>query len=171
MILKGIAGIGVALIIVSISVGALLGALFLPRIFGSHRIPVVGAPDDHWAIIENMDIIEVGLEGEHFTLEPLCVDYGKKEFSKEWPISLFHEGELYPQSTWLFQRWGDTEVCLTIWGPAEDQGYDLEASRLVGFQKIEIWYDHELIRTMPRVTQDDLYTCMPGYVWFTLSLE
>lgn len=166
---KGAAGLSIALIILLVSAGAIIGALLLPRHLGS-KVPVLGAPQDHWAIIENMEIIEVGDEGGRFILEPLCVDYGKKDYSRDYPLSAFTKGELYSQSTWLFQRHGDTEACLSIWGPADDQGYDVEASRFVGL-KLEIWYDHEIIRTMPKVTAADLYTCMPGYVWFTLSLE
>jgi len=166
------AGVGIAIIILAISIGAVAGALILPRIFGSRRIgvPVVGAPQDHWDIIENLEIIEVGSQGGRFLLEPLCVDHGIKEYGRDMPLSVFHTGEGYYQSTWLFHRHGDTEACLTIWGPGENGGYDLEASRLVG-TKLEIWYDHELIRTMPKLTGGDLSSCMLGFVWFAVSLE
>lgn len=165
---KGAAGLGIAIIILLLSAGAIIGAVFLPKILG--KVPVLGAPQDHWIIIENMEIVEVGKEGERFILEPICVDHGLRDYSKDYPLSAFTKGEQYSQSTWLFQRHGDTEICLTIWGPSDDQGYDLEASRLVGL-KLEIWYNHELIRSMPPQTAADLYTCMPGYVWFTLELE
>jgi len=56
-------------------------------------------------------------------LDSKCVDAGQKVYGKSSSImqmNLFIDTRNYEQSTWLWQRYGDTELCMSVWGPGED---------------------------------------------------
>jgi len=154
----------------TITLVAIIGVVALAIYF--YTSPrVIGIPQDHSQIINDLDVVEVGTS-ETFSLSSLCVDSGSRVFGENWPLSIFETGETYTQSTWIWQREGDTEACLTVWGPGDDgKTYDLELSRLVGALEIRVYYEGVLQRSMPKVTMVDAYDVMPGYVWFNVVLE
>lgn len=67
-------------------------------------------------------------------LIPKCVDASPElVYAQHSIVSLdaFELGRIYPQSTWIWQRYGDTEIAMTIWGPGEDgTTCSIELSRL-----------------------------------------
>lgn len=103
------------LIVLMVGIGGLGGFLF-----GSQYSQEVKPPSEHQSIVDSMTIKDTYW---NLYLEPKCVDSGTYQWGeisiKEFQV--FEEGRTYLQSTWIWQRHGDTEVAMTIWGPSEDQ--------------------------------------------------
>jgi len=75
-------------------------------------------PRAHEFIVENTTIID--LEA-NFPLTPVFSIAKKASWSKGLPLSaVFTPLREYYQSTWLWQRYDDTEWVMTIWGPSDD---------------------------------------------------
>ena len=112
-------------VIVLLLGSAILGALFLQPLIGKIR-----APKTHQWILDNLEVID--LRWPDTPLEEKLVDYGVRTWGKPLTVlSEFKDDSEYSQTTWIFQRWGDTEVCLTIWGPGEDgKTYYVEAAQM-----------------------------------------
>ena len=90
---------------------------------------VAQAPSSHQSIVNSMEIIDTSAQ---FRLTPKLVDSGQREWGKGLTIlSVFSERKEYAQSTWIWQRYGDTEIAMTIWGP-DDSGkvFMIEIARL-----------------------------------------
>lgn len=110
----------------------LLGAGFLlGGLFGGGLIGGFAAPVGHKAVIDSMTITDTRINLE---LTPKLADSGNRKWNEGFPLSvIFTNQKEYPQSTWLWQRYGDTDVAMTIWGP-DDTGetYYVEAAMLGG---------------------------------------
>lgn len=117
----GLRAKGIALLLAALLAGVIAGWL-------AHDT-LVTAPTDHQAIVDNMTIYDskVGLK-----LTPKYVDGGLKEYAKGVPLSTyFIKGKQYQQTTWIWQRYGDTEMVMTIFGPGENgRTYSIELGRV-----------------------------------------
>ena len=93
----------------------------------------VQPPSDHQNIVSRMIIYD---EDFDFRLIPKCVDASPEVVCGEHSIvqlGLFETGRTYAHSTWIWQRYGDTEIAMTIWGPGEDgTTYSIELGKLAG---------------------------------------
>ncbi|MDH5203399.1 MAG: hypothetical protein OEW69_09090 [Nitrospirota bacterium] len=112
-------------IIVLAIISAIGGALFLQPLIGKIR-----APKTHQWILDNLEVYDTRYSDT--PLEEKLVDYGVRTWGKPLTVlSAFKDNEEYSQTTWIFQRWGDTELCLTIWGPGDDdKSYYVEAAQM-----------------------------------------
>ena len=113
-------------LVLLLGAGFLLGGLFGGGLIGSYA-----APSGHKAVIDSMTITDTRI---NFAFTPKLADSGTRKWGQGFStISIFTKDKEYPQSTWLWQRYGDTEVAMTIWGP-DDSGerYYVEASMLGG---------------------------------------
>lgn len=79
----------------------------------------------HTVIVQKMaiqvmghDIPQQAGDSGYIYLEPKCVDTGTRTYAKY--MSIFVAGKDYDASTWIWQRYGDTELCMAVWGPGED---------------------------------------------------
>lgn len=114
--------------------GVVLG-LVVGLIFGVIVSPYVNnltAPADHKAIIDNMKVYDTVAK---LYLTPRLADAGLKVYGQGYPLEIwqFTKGEEYEQTTWLWQRFGDTEFCMTIWGAGDDaKTYYFEVGKLSG---------------------------------------
>ena len=95
----------------------------------SQFAPMLAVPSSHQAIIDSMEIIDTNA---NFKLTPKLVASGNIEWGKGLStLAIFNTGKEYPQSTWIWQRYGDTEIAMTIWGPDESgKMCSIEISRL-----------------------------------------
>jgi hypothetical protein len=87
--------------------------------------PNVTLNPKHAAIVQKMAIQVMGHDfpnqagdSGYIYLDPKCVDAGTRTSGKY--MSIFVAGKDYDASTWIWQRYGDTELCMAIWGPGED---------------------------------------------------
>jgi len=106
--------------------GFLLGSFFGSAIIGSYA-----APTGHKALIDRMTITDTRI---NFKFTPKLADSGSRKWGQGFSMIIhFTKDKEYQQSTWIWQRYGDTEVAMTIWGP-DDSGerYYVEASMLGG---------------------------------------
>jgi len=113
-------------LVLLLGVGFLLGGLF-----GGAFIGGFAAPSGHKAVIGSMTITDTRI---NFDLTPKLADSGSTKWNEGFPLNaIFTSQKKYPQSTWIWQRYGDTEVAMTIWGP-DDSGelYYVEAAMLGG---------------------------------------
>lgn len=104
---------------------------FLIGIFVGQAGLLTFPPGTHKAIVENTSIQDTTFE---FWLEPKLVASRSIEWSKQSMVHMsFAKEKSYRQTTWLWQRYGDTEVAMTIWGPGDDgRTYLIEFGRLGG---------------------------------------
>lgn len=89
----------------------------------------LSVPREHQAIIDNTKIMDAAA---HFSFEPKIVDSGTRTYGQGLPsLAVFQQGKHYAQTTVIWQRYGDTEICMTIWGP-DDSGnmLQIEVARL-----------------------------------------
>lgn len=127
----------------------------------------VKAPAEHQAIV---DVTIIRDTTYSFPLVPKCVDSGKKVWGL--PIiglAVFEEGEIYQQSTWIWQRNGDTEMAMTVWGPGEDQSTCFVELARLGTNTFEVKVKGEVEITMPSISGN--YNVKPGYYSFTVEVE
>ena len=110
-------------------------------------------PSTHQAIVDDIEIVDTEI---NMKLEPKLVSSGTLEYGKTPELSTFTTGKQYPQTTWVWQRFGDTEWCMTIWGPGDDgETYFVEFGRLSSHSFI-IYYQGKAIF--------DVSTCQPEQV-------
>jgi len=108
---------------------------------------------NHQAIVDDIEIVDTEI---NMKLEPKLVSSGTLEYGKTPELSTFTTGKQYPQTTWVWQRFGDTEWCMTIWGPGDDgETYAIEFGRLACHSFI-IYYQGKAIF--------DVSTCQPEQV-------
>ena len=113
----------VFMIILMLGIGGLGGFLFA-------QTQPIKPPSEHQAIVDSIIIQDIEF---NVYLHPKCVDAGIRTWAEHAIIELeaFQEGRPYQQTTWLWQRYGDTELAMSIWGPGEDKAsYGLEFGRL-----------------------------------------
>lgn len=80
----------------------------------------VTPPSKHAALVQKMSIQVTGHELPiEVYLNPKCVDAGSRTFAKYMTVN-FQVGKDYDESTWIWQRYGDTELSMQVWGPGED---------------------------------------------------
>lgn len=103
-------------------------------------------PSGHQTIIDHMKITDTLYGGD---LSVKFVDAGYLEWGQQ--LTLLNQFELeteFYQSTWLWQRHGDTEVAMTIWGPdLTGETYYIECAML-GAGPYEIWFNEEKMLTL-----------------------
>lgn len=115
----------VILMLILVVVGGIGGFIY------ASQNPVT-PPAEHQGIINTMIITDTVWNVQ---LTPKCVDSAGIFWAKHQIVELdaFTEGREYYQSTWVWQRYGDTEMVMTIWGPGEDQTTCLiEIAKLAG---------------------------------------
>jgi len=78
----------------------------------------------------------------------------------------FVKGKVYPQSTWLWQRYGDTEIVMNIWGPDESGTmYGVEIARLA-------WSPFEVkIDGVTKLTIDPVTSLEPAIGYYQLEVR
>jgi hypothetical protein len=144
----------------------LLGAGFLMGgLFGGGLIGGYAAPSSHRAIVDRMKVIAT--EYSNLELTPKLADSGNRKWCEGVPsLSIFTVGKEYPETTWIWQRYGDTELAMTIWGPDESgTHYDLEFGRLGSCLKVT--YDGVEKFT----TGGHLGHMSEGFYCFTVTVE
>lgn len=112
----------------------LLGAGFLlGTFFGGVTIGQLAIPQDHKAIVEDLKLYD-----NHYGYFASATPLYSKTLSMGEPFSVIGKAPLdftglasYQFSLWSFQRKGDTEMTLEIWGPDNTgKGFALVFSRL-----------------------------------------
>jgi len=98
------------LLILALGIGAFGGFMY-------GQTYVVQPLHEHQAITDSIVIHDTRYDSY---LTPKCVDAGSRIYNEGKPLAVFIDGRSYEQSTWLWQRYGDTEIVMTIWGPGED---------------------------------------------------
>jgi len=85
----------------------------------------------HQFIIDNTTVFDTRAK---MYLTPKFIESDKISYGKGCPLSAtFQLYKEYQFSTWLWQRYGDTEWAMTIWGPGDDgMTYSIEFGRLAG---------------------------------------
>ena len=95
----------------------MIGVSFLVGSFAGGFIGQLTVPATHKSLVDSMQIIDTTI---NFELTPKLVDSGSRKWGEGFStLSVFYKGEEYLHSTWIWQRHGDTEVVMTIWGPDE----------------------------------------------------
>jgi len=125
---------------------------------------------DHQNIVSSMMINDDKWDSY---LIPKCVDaspelvYGEHSIVQ---LDAFEIGRIYPQSTWIWQRYGDTEVAMTIWGPGEDgTTYSIELSKLAA-NPFTVKIGGEVVLAM-KENSDLIDTGYEGYYVLTIQLD
>lgn len=117
---------GFMLILMLLAVGGVGGFLY-------GQGYAVQPPTNHQNIVSSMIIHD---DKWDTYLIPKCVDANPELVCGEHSIislEAFEYGKIYAQSTWIWQRYGDTEFAMTIWGPGEDGiTCSIELSKLAG---------------------------------------
>jgi len=123
-------------------------------------------PPNHQTIVDSIRVrdVDAGLQ-----LTPRLVDSGSSEWGKGLMlVPAFEQGKTYQQTTWLWQRYGDTEFVMTIWGPDESGSlYFIEFGR-VGADAFRIVVNSETVE-IPSILSDPGARC-EGYYSFSLEL-
>ena len=144
-----------------LGVGFLLGSLFGGAFIGGYA-----APASHKAIVDRIKVINTTVNLE-LTPKFACFK-SSVTFDKGLPLSSFFlAGKDYGFSTWLWQRYDDTELAMTIWGPDESgKGFYLEFGRLGS--NLRVTYDGVEKFTVPAYP-----AMMPaeGLYWFEVELD
>ena len=102
---------------------------FLAGSFAGGFIGQLTVPATHKSLVDSMKIIDTAI---NFKLTPKLVDSGSRKWGEGFStLAVFTQDEEYLQSTWIWQRHGDTEVVMTIWGPDESgEILSIEIARL-----------------------------------------
>jgi hypothetical protein len=145
----------------------LIGVGFLAGSFmGGFLAASLTVPAKHKAIVDDMKLTLVanGLE-----LQVKFVDSHNAEWGKGCPLSMFDVGTTYTSTTWLWQRYGDTEFVMQIWGPGNDgKTYQISLGRVSGGNAHVLTYKGVTKLTIAEIT--DWTSPMVGYYWFDLEV-
>ena len=117
----------------------------------------------HQAVIDRIKIQDTSI---NLFLTPKCVDSGQREWGSGHSLSVFQIGENYQHSTWLWQRYGDTEFTMTIWGPDDMGNYEVELGRTSGHPFV-VYYNYESVFIVHAVT-DYSNDRFEGYYVFSI---
>lgn len=145
----------------------LLVVVLLLLFVGVFAINIVVAPETHKAIVKNTEIIDTAAS---FRLSAKLVDSGSKKWAEGLEtLPIFVKNQPYPQSTWLWQRYGDTEFVMTIWGPGTDGKTHFVEFGRVGGNAFLIKINGE---TKFSISANTETTTAPaeGYYWLTLEV-
>ncbi|MGB9672476.1 MAG: hypothetical protein ACPLZY_04955, partial [Candidatus Norongarragalinales archaeon] len=97
-------------LVLVLSVGFIMGSFI-----GGFIISKLSVPASHQSIVDSMTVTDTKANIE---LAPKLVSSGNVEWAKGLTV-LFTKGKEYPHTVWVWQRYGDTEIVMTIWGPDE----------------------------------------------------
>ena len=137
------------------------GGFLVGSFFGGSLVGSLATPADHRAIVAKMKVTNTI---SNLELTPICVGYKSISYSKGVSLSTFTVGEDYMQSDWLWKRYDDTELAMTICGP-DDTGhmYYLEFGRLGS--NMQVTYDGVEKFTIPKFMGEH-----EGLYWFEVEL-
>ena len=104
--------------------------LLLGLIMGVFMSPMVTSflvPASHKAIVDSMTVADTSANVQ---LTPKLLESSNVECAKGLSV-MFTRGKQYPQTIWVWERYGDVELVMCIRGP-DDTGktYGIEISRL-----------------------------------------
>lgn len=121
---------------------------------------------EHQSVINTIIIKDTKF---NYNLVPICVHSSQNVWAEHSiiPLATFEEGRVYKHTTWIWQRYGDTEISMTLWGPGEDQNtISIEIGRL-GANPFEVKVAGETELTIAEAT------AMPstGYYHITVQLS
>jgi len=103
------------------------GGFLVGSFFGGSLVGGLATPSDHRAIAENFKIYD---ENYGYLPSPTCVTSGTLKYGEKLSsLSVFVVDQPYKYSFWLWQRKGDTEMTMEIWGPDVDGNYDVGFGR------------------------------------------
>ena len=140
----------------------LLGFGFLAGSFTGGFVAQLTVPAGHKSIIGSMTIRDTQA---NVLLSPKLVESSNVEWGKGLSV-YFVKGKVYPQSTWLWQRYGDTEIVMNIWGPDESGTmYGVEIARLA-------WSPFEVkIDGVTKLTIDPVTSLEPAIGYYQLEVR
>jgi hypothetical protein len=143
------------MIVALMSVSILIGS-FANMFFGR-----LTAPASHKAIIDSIKVTDTRA---NVKLTPKLVESNNVECAKGLSV-FFTKGKVYPETVWLWQRYGDTELVMNIWGPDESgKTYGIEISRLA-------WDPFEVkINGVTKLTIDPVTSTAPAIGYYQLEL-
>lgn len=98
---------GFTWLIVGLALGFGLAYIILPALFF--------APSSHSSVINETEIVDTRV---NLKLTPKLVDSSERALGTG--LSAFTQGKTYKHTTWLYQRHGETEFVVTVWGPGDD---------------------------------------------------
>ena len=138
----------------------LLGFAFIVGSFAGGWIGQLTVPASHKSIVDSMTIRDTKA---NVYLKPKLVESSNVECGKGLSV-LFIKGKVYPQTVWLWQIYGNTEIVMNIWGPDESgKTYGIEISRLA-------WDPYEVkIDGVTKLTIDAV-TGMPATGYYSLEV-
>jgi hypothetical protein len=111
-----------------IILGLASGMALLLIILAVFSINTTIAPGNHQTVANEFSIEDTSLNA---SLTLTCVKSGNVQWSVPLSGASFTNNKNYPQSTWIWQRSGDTDWTMTVWGPADDgHSYFIEFGRL-----------------------------------------
>lgn len=127
----------------------------------------VTPPDSHALIVKRTAIMDTSTEHNGYYLIPKCVDAGARIYGKFsiTTLEIFIANREYEQSTWLWQRNGDTEVAMTIWGPGEDGITVMLEFAKLGADPFIVQITGTTVITMPKSTAS------PAEGYYVLSAQ
>jgi hypothetical protein len=141
----------------------LLGAGFLlGSFFGGALIGGYAASSSHRAIVDKIKVVDTT---KNLELTPKFVCSKSVTYAKGLSLFFIPEKD-YTFSTWLWQRYDDTELAMTIWGPDESgTHFSLEFGRLGSNLKV----------TFDGVEKFTVPACPPsmpaeGLYWFEVEV-
>jgi len=108
----------------------------------------ISVPAEHQTIIDNLVIVDTT---KGYALPAAkCVASGTLQYGVAQSVLSqdFTVGESYAQTTWVWQRSGDTNFVMKIWGPDNQGGYDVEFGRLCT-DAFTISFNGKLMMTVP----------------------
>jgi len=145
-----------ALLVIILLMGfGFLAGSFFGGFFGQLTVPA-----SHKAIIDSMTVTDTKA---NVKLTAKLVESSNVECGKGLSV-LFTKGKVYPQTVWLWQLYGNTEIVMNIWGPDESgKTYGIEISRLA-------WDPYEVkIDGVTKLTIDAV-TGMPATGYYSLEV-
>ena len=138
----------------------LLGVGFLLGSFAGGFIGQLSVPAGHKSIIDSMTIRDTQA---NVLLSPKLVESSNVECGKGLSV-LFIKGKVYPQTVWLWQIYGNTEIVMNIWGPDENgKTYGIEISRLA-------WNPYEVKIDGATKLTIDAVTGVPAIGYYSLEV-
>ena len=150
----------IIVLIMLIGFGFLAGSFF-GGFFGQLTVPA-----SHKVIVDHMKLTLVAT-GLPLTVK--FVDSVNAEYGKGCPLSMFTVSKTYACSTWVWQRYGDTEFVMQIWGPGNDgKTYDVAFGRVSGGNAHKLTYKGVTKLNFAEIT--DWTSPMLGYYIFSLEV-
>ena len=147
----------VGVILAFVAIGAFLG-WFAHEVFSF-------PPASHKSIIEAMNVIDTKA---NFYLTAKCVDYGKREWLKGLAVAELIPGKQYEHSTWIWQRHGDTDIVMTIWGPDETGQTCLIEIAKLSWNPFKIKINGQTVLQIPATASEEDHT---GYYTIAINIQ